>query len=139
MISDGCSYANGKVLVKGVGENLLPSAQSGRLEWPGLAIAAPGTGNRHVDLSCYLVPSQTLVTQFQDLLCRRGMRTSAATHGDAGPTKLIAHGGPGNPELGTDLAQGPTLRVQVGCTVNVHCATITRSQPGAEFDFDHRW
>jgi hypothetical protein len=28
MISHGSSYANGKVLVKGVGENLLPTAQA---------------------------------------------------------------------------------------------------------------
>jgi hypothetical protein len=31
MISDNCLYANRKVLVKPIGENLLPSAQSGRL------------------------------------------------------------------------------------------------------------
>jgi hypothetical protein len=120
MISDGCAYANRKVVVQGVGEHLLPTAQAWRLGWPGPTIAAPGTRNRHVDLSCYLVPSQALVTQFQDLLCRRGMRTSTATHGDAGPTKLIAHGGPGNPQLGTDLAQSTTLGVQVGCTLYVH-------------------
>jgi hypothetical protein len=29
MISDGYSYANRKVFVEGVGENLLPTAQSG--------------------------------------------------------------------------------------------------------------
>jgi hypothetical protein len=37
MISDGCTYANRKVLIKGVGENLLPTAQSrgfgGRASW----------------------------------------------------------------------------------------------------------
>ena len=33
--------------------------------------------------------------------------TYAATHGDAGPAKLMADGGPGNAQLGTDLAQGP--------------------------------
>jgi hypothetical protein len=42
VISDGCPYANRKVLIKGVGENLLPSAQSRRrLWWPGLPVAAP--------------------------------------------------------------------------------------------------
>ena len=34
--------------------------------------------------------------------------TAAATHGDAGTAKLMAHGGPGNAQLGTDLAQTPT-------------------------------
>ena len=50
---------------------------------------------------------------------------TAATHGDAGTAKLLAHRGPGNAQLGTDLAQGPTLGVQVGCTLNVHRATVT--------------
>jgi hypothetical protein len=50
MISDGCSDSNGKALVKGVGEHLLPSAQSGGLLRPGPSVAAPGTGNRHIDL-----------------------------------------------------------------------------------------
>jgi hypothetical protein len=60
------------------------------------------------------------------LLCRGGMRRrSAATHDDAGLAKLLAHGGPGNAQLGTDLAQAPTLGVQVGCTFNVHRATLT--------------
>ena len=30
-----------------------------------------------------------------------------------------------NAQLGTDLAQGPALGVQVGCTLNVHGATVT--------------
>ena len=30
-----------------------------------------------------------------------------------------------NAQLGTDLAQGPALGVQVGCTLNVHRATVT--------------
>ena len=30
-----------------------------------------------------------------------------------------------NAKLGTDLAHGPTLAVQVCCTVNVHRATVT--------------
>jgi hypothetical protein len=42
MISDSCAYANRKVLVKGVGENLLPTAQSGRL-WPAWPV---GSGSR---------------------------------------------------------------------------------------------
>ena len=52
-------------------------------------------------------------------------RRAAATHGDASAAKLIAHGGPGNAQLGTDLTQCPALHVQVGCTVNVHHATVT--------------
>jgi hypothetical protein len=42
-----------------------------------------------------------------------------ATHGDTGTAKLMAHSGPGNAQLGTDVAQGPTLDVQVGCPLNV--------------------
>ena len=52
-------------------------------------------------------------------------RRTAATHGDAGTAKLLADRAPMNAQLGTDLAQGPTLGVQVGCTLNVHGATVT--------------
>ena len=39
-----------------------------------------------------------------------------------------------NAQLGTDLAQGPTLGVQVGCTLNVHGATVTsRSAASGSF------
>jgi hypothetical protein len=72
MISDGCTDANRKVLVKGVGQNLLPTAQAWRLGRPGLPVAAPGTGNSHADLLCYFWPGQALVTEFQDLLCGAG-------------------------------------------------------------------
>jgi hypothetical protein len=58
----------------------------------------------------------------------------AATHGDSGLAKLMAHGGPGNAQLGTDLAQTPTLGVQVGCTLNVHGDTVTsRSAASGSF------
>jgi hypothetical protein len=30
-----------------------------------------------------------------------------------------------NAQLGTDLAQGPALGVQGGCTLNIHRATVT--------------
>jgi hypothetical protein len=63
MISDSCPYANRKVLVQRVGEHLLPTAQAWRLEWPGLPVAAPGTGNRHIDLTWYLIPGQASVAQ----------------------------------------------------------------------------
>jgi hypothetical protein len=55
---------------------------------------------------------------------RRMSGRAAATHGDSGAAKLMAHGGPGNAQLGTDLAQGPAPGVQIGCTRNVHCATV---------------
>jgi hypothetical protein len=54
-------------------------------------------------------------------------RSTAATHGDADLTKPLTHRGPGNAQLGTDLAQSPTLGVQVGCTLNVHGATVKAS------------
>jgi hypothetical protein len=53
-----------------------------------------------------------------------GCARAAATHSDAGLAKLLAHRGPGNAQLGTDLAQGPALGVQVGCTLSVHHATV---------------
>jgi len=37
----------------------------------------------------------------------------------------LAHGGPGNAELCTDLAQGQALGVQVGCPLAVHGVTVT--------------
>ena len=92
MISDGCPDANRKVLVKGVGENLLPTAQAWGLRRQGPPVAAPGTGNSHADLLCYLRPGQALVAKLKDLL--RGSRMSGSTtptHGDAGTTKLMAH------------------------------------------------
>jgi hypothetical protein len=43
MISDRCSDTNRKVLVKGVGENLLPTAQA----WGTLAAGLSGSGSTH--------------------------------------------------------------------------------------------
>jgi hypothetical protein len=130
VISDGCANANGKVLIKGVGENLLPAAQAWGLGRPGPPVAAPGTRNRHMDLLCYLWPGQALVTKLQDLLCRSGvsLRTTA-THSDASPLELLADSAPMNAQLGTDLAQGSTLGVQVGCTLDVHGATVMTAHP----------
>jgi hypothetical protein len=51
---------------------------------------------------------------------------TAATHHDAGTTKLM---GRRDAQLGTDLAQGPTLGVQVGCPLNVHERHHNESQP----------
>jgi hypothetical protein len=39
--------------------------------------------------------------------------------------QLMAHGGPGNAQLGTDLTQCPALAVQVGRTLNVPRDTVT--------------
>jgi hypothetical protein len=126
MISDGCLYAYRKVLVKGVCENLLPSAQSVRLWRPGPTVATPGTGNRHIDLCCYLIPGQAWSRSSRICCVDVGwVRGPAATHGDAGMAKLMTHGGPGNAQLGTDLAQRPTLGIQVGCTLNVHRVTVS--------------
>jgi hypothetical protein len=78
-----------------------------------------------IDLLCYLWPGQALVTQLKDLLGGGMMsRSAAATQRDAGPLELLADGGPMHAQLGTDLAQGPTLGVQVDCTLNVHRVTV---------------
>jgi hypothetical protein len=61
VISDGRSDANGKVLVKRVGENLLPTTQAWGFRLLGPPVAAPYTGNRHIDLRCYLIPRRALV------------------------------------------------------------------------------
>jgi hypothetical protein len=125
MISDRRADADRKVLVKGLGENLLPTTQAWRPRRPGPPVAAPGTGHSHTNLLCYLGPGQTPVTEIQDLLCRRGMcGRTPRMHGDAGTLELLADRAPMNAQLGTDLAQGPTLAVQVGCTLNVHRDTV---------------
>jgi hypothetical protein len=135
MISDGSPDANRKVVVKGVGEDLLPTAQASGLGRSGPPVAAPGAGNRHADLLCYLWPGEALITKLRYQL--RGSRMSgrtAATHADASPLELLADGAPMNAQLGTDLAQAPTLCVQVGCTVNVHRDTVTsRSAASGSF------
>jgi hypothetical protein len=48
------------------------------------------------------------------------MSGRTATRGDSDAAKLLAYGGRGNAQLGTDLPHAPTLGVQVGCTLNVH-------------------
>jgi hypothetical protein len=73
MISDGCSNTNRKVLIKRVGENVLPTAQWRRLGRPGPPVAAPDTGKRHIDLFCYLIPGQAFIAQLNDLLCGGGI------------------------------------------------------------------
>jgi hypothetical protein len=44
-----------------------------------------------------------------------------------------------NAQLCADLAQGPTLRVQVGCTLNVHCAKVTSLSRIGFSDSDKSW
>jgi hypothetical protein len=129
MINDGCSYANRKVLIKGVGENLLPTAQRRRLGRPSPTVAAPGTRNGQIDLFCHLTPGQASVTQLHDLLCRRRVRRSAATHSNPGAAELVADRGHREAQLGGDLAQTPTLGIQLGCMLKVHCATVTSRSP----------
>jgi hypothetical protein len=126
MISNGRTDANSKVLVESVGENLLPTAQTWGLWRPGLPVAAPGTGNRHIDLSCYLWPGQALVTKLHYQLRGSGMSgRTAATQSDAGALELLAHRAPMHVQLSSDLAKGPALGIQVGCTLNVHRDTVT--------------
>jgi hypothetical protein len=130
MISHGCTDTNRKVLIKRVGENLLPPAQPWGLGRLCLPVAAPGPRAGHTYLFCDLFPGQVLITKLQDLLCGGGVsRRAAATHGHTGFAKLIAHRGPGNAQLGTDLAQSPALGVQVGRTLNVHRATVMGPTP----------
>ena len=50
MISTECPYANRKILIKSLGEDLLPSAQPGPNWRPGPSVAAPDAGNRYIDL-----------------------------------------------------------------------------------------
>jgi hypothetical protein len=66
MINDGCVHTNSKVLVKGLGETLLPTAQAWELGRAGLSEAAPCTENGHIDRFCYLCPGHALVTKLQD-------------------------------------------------------------------------
>jgi hypothetical protein len=85
MISDGCAYANGKVFVEGVGENLLPSAQL-RGPWlPNLSVTAPCAGNGHINLFCYLTPYQAALAQAHYQLSGGGVSwRTAVTHGEVG-------------------------------------------------------
>jgi hypothetical protein len=70
---------------------------------------------------------------------------AAATHCDAGTAKLFPDCAPMNAQLGSDLAQGPALGIQVDRPLNVHCDTITslatcaallRSQPAGRSLFN---
>jgi hypothetical protein len=62
MISDRSSDPYRKVLVEGLGENLLPTAQAWALRRSGPLVATPCAGNRHIDLFCYFAPGQALIT-----------------------------------------------------------------------------
>jgi hypothetical protein len=69
MISDGCAYANRKVLVKGINEDLLPTAQARGLWWPGPPVAAPRTRDSHIAPFGHLIPGQAMVAKLEDLFC----------------------------------------------------------------------
>jgi hypothetical protein len=43
---------------------------------------------------------------------------------------MIADRGLRDAQLGSDLAQGPALGVQIGCTLNIHCVTVTAQCQG---------
>ena len=74
MISDGCSYANRKVLIKGVGEHLLPAAQAWRLWQPGPAVALQAPETVISTRSATSFPGQAVVTQLENPLCGGGKR-----------------------------------------------------------------
>jgi hypothetical protein len=52
------------------------------------------------------------------------------THGDAGTLELLADCAPMNAQLGSNLAEGPTLGAQVARMLNVHRATVTSLSSG---------
>ena len=66
-------------------------------------MAAPDTGNSHIDLSGNLIPGHAFVTELQDLLGGGGVSRRAATRGYAGAMELLADSAPMNAQLGTDL------------------------------------
>jgi hypothetical protein len=55
-------------------------------------------------------------------------RRAAATHDGSGTLELFADCAPMNAQLGSDLAQGPALGVEVGCTLIVHGRYRNQSQ-----------
>ena len=82
MISDGCSDANGKVLVKHVSEHLQPTARGG--EFAGTSGAAPGTGNRHIDMLGRPAPGQAWSRSSRICCVEAGCdERSTATHRNA--------------------------------------------------------
>jgi hypothetical protein len=95
------------------------SAQARRLWLPGLPVTAPCTGNRHIDLFLHLTPGQTLITQLHDLISGGAMcGRTGRRHDDAGALRLLADRARMNAQLGTDLAKGPALGVQLGRMLN---------------------
>jgi hypothetical protein len=78
MISDGCTNANRKVLVQGVGDHLLPTAQAWRLRRSGPPIAAPAAPGSAQRLE--LVVSD--IDAAREELIRRGVEVSELFHRD---------------------------------------------------------
>jgi hypothetical protein len=92
----------------------------------GPPVAAPGAGDRHVDPLGHLTPGEALITKLHDLIGGGGMSgRTCPTHCDSSPTQLITDRGLRDAQLGTDLAQSPTMGVQVGRTLNVHGGSVT--------------
>ena len=73
MISDGRSDTNSKVLVKGVGEHLLPTAQAWGRRLMCSPVATPRTRTSHTHLFCDFGPVQALGAKFHDLIGGGGM------------------------------------------------------------------
>jgi hypothetical protein len=134
MISDRCLDANREVLVKRVGEHPLPTTQAWGLWRPGPPVAAPRARDSHIDPFGHLSPGQALITELQDLIRGGGMRwRTTTTHGAPGAPQLIADRGLREAQLGSDLAQGLALGVEVGCTLNVHRDTVTSRSAASRF------
>jgi hypothetical protein len=53
--------------------------------------------------------------------------------------EAIQRAGERLPMLGSDLAECPALGVQVGCTINVHRATVTSLSRIGSNDSDKSW
>jgi len=62
MISNSCSYANRKILIKTVGQYLLPTGPSATASAAVPLGSGSCTGSRHVDPFGHLIPGQPLVT-----------------------------------------------------------------------------
>jgi len=92
----------------------------------GPPVAAPCAGDRHVGPLGHLTPGEALITKLNDLIGGGGMSGRAClTHCDSSPMQLITDRGLRDAHLGTDLAQSPTLGVQVGRTLNVPGGSVT--------------
>jgi hypothetical protein len=94
------------------------------------------TGASHPHLSCYLGPTQALITQLQDLLCRGRVGPRTATHTDARAMKLIVDRGPMNAaphRSGVGSSSARTCRLPAECPLrhrNRDPTTRLQKDPG---------